>query len=377
MVGHCEAGAVNREFGWAAFAPVSLAICGVQRFPCQSRHSAGGSSVIPSHQTPPSGVSATFVKMVFRDSAAIAFGFVFHGRARRDAEEAGLGVDRPQAVLGVGLEPGDVVAHGPDLPPLEPRRRDQHGEVRLAAGGGERGGDVRLLALRVLDPEDEHVLGHPALVARDVRGDPQREALLAEQRVAAVARAVRPDLARLREVDDVLLLVARPGHVLLAGRERGADGVHAGHDALLALVDLREDGQADPGHDPHADDDVGRVGELHADLRHRRADRPHAERQHVHRPPAHRAAEQLLQLAAHLVRVFPVVGRARRLLRERADEGAVLDPRDVARVGARVVAARPELLVELDEACRPRPSARRARRTPPASRPPSGWRRAA
>src|SRR5690242_12630569 len=77
MVGHCDAGAVKRALGWAAFAPVSLAICGVQRFPCQSRHSAGGSSVIPSHQTPPSGVSATFVNIVLRTSAAIAFGLVF------------------------------------------------------------------------------------------------------------------------------------------------------------------------------------------------------------------------------------------------------------------------------------------------------------
>src|SRR5579862_2129926 len=77
MVGHCEAGAVKRELGCAALAPVSLAICGVQRLPCQSRHSAGCSSVIPSHHTPPSGVSATLVKMVLRDRAAIAFGLVF------------------------------------------------------------------------------------------------------------------------------------------------------------------------------------------------------------------------------------------------------------------------------------------------------------
>src|SRR6476646_5414624 len=76
IVGHCEAGAVNRELGCAAFAPVSAAICGVQRLPCQSRHSSGGVSVMPSHQTPPSGVSATFVKIVFRDSVAIAFGLV-------------------------------------------------------------------------------------------------------------------------------------------------------------------------------------------------------------------------------------------------------------------------------------------------------------
>src|SRR5262249_39798095 len=76
IVGHCFAGAVKREFGCAAFAPVFLAISGVHGFPCQSMHSAGGSSVMPSHHTPPSGVSATLVKIVFLDNAAIAFGFV-------------------------------------------------------------------------------------------------------------------------------------------------------------------------------------------------------------------------------------------------------------------------------------------------------------
>src|SRR5713101_2776537 len=76
IVGHCAAGAVKRALGCAAFAPVSLAVAGVHLLPCQSRHSAGGSSVIPSHQTPPSGVSATFVKMEFFESVIIAFGFV-------------------------------------------------------------------------------------------------------------------------------------------------------------------------------------------------------------------------------------------------------------------------------------------------------------
>src|SRR5260370_36038557 len=76
IVGHCAAGAVNRALGCAAFAPVSFAICGVHLLPCQSRHSAGGASVIPSHHTPPSGVSATLVKIVFLESAAIALGLV-------------------------------------------------------------------------------------------------------------------------------------------------------------------------------------------------------------------------------------------------------------------------------------------------------------
>src|SRR6266550_8416384 len=77
IVGHCDAGAVKRALGCAAFAPVSFAISGVHFFPCQSRHSVGGSSVIPSHQTPPSGVSATLVKMEFFERVIIAFGFVF------------------------------------------------------------------------------------------------------------------------------------------------------------------------------------------------------------------------------------------------------------------------------------------------------------
>src|SRR4051794_11756962 len=74
--GHCAAGAVKRAFGCAAFLPVCLSISGVQRLPRQSVHSAGGFSVNPSHHTPPSGVSATFVKIVFFESVAIAFGLV-------------------------------------------------------------------------------------------------------------------------------------------------------------------------------------------------------------------------------------------------------------------------------------------------------------
>src|SRR5690606_31250540 len=77
MVGHCEAGAVKRAFGCAALAPVTLAISGVQILPCQSSHTGGGVSVMPSHQTPRSGVSAQFVKIVLRDNAAIALGLVF------------------------------------------------------------------------------------------------------------------------------------------------------------------------------------------------------------------------------------------------------------------------------------------------------------
>src|SRR5690349_5929805 len=68
--GHWPAGEVKRELGWAAFLPQP----GVQGFPCQSVSSAGGVSVIPSHQTSPSGVRATLVKMVFAAQDAMALG---------------------------------------------------------------------------------------------------------------------------------------------------------------------------------------------------------------------------------------------------------------------------------------------------------------
>src|SRR6185369_7134299 len=49
---------------------------GVQTLPCQSVAISGGVSVMPSHHTPPSGVSATFVKIEFFASAFMAFGLV-------------------------------------------------------------------------------------------------------------------------------------------------------------------------------------------------------------------------------------------------------------------------------------------------------------
>ena len=127
----------------------------------------------------------------------------------------------------VGLDPGDVVADGGDLPSLEACGRDQHGEVGLAAGGGEGPGDVGLFCLACgvrgrFDAEDEHVLGHPAFVAGDIGGDAQGEALLAQQGVAAIAGAIGPDFARLGELDNVLFGIAGPGDILVSPGASGA-----------------------------------------------------------------------------------------------------------------------------------------------------------
>src|SRR5438045_3914930 len=66
-------------------------------------------------------------------------------------------------------------------------RGNEHGKVGLAAGAGEGGSDVALLALRGGSAHEQHVLGHPTLLLAEEAGDAQGETLLAEQGVAAVA----------------------------------------------------------------------------------------------------------------------------------------------------------------------------------------------
>src|SRR6202000_13329 len=72
ITGHCDAGAVKRELACAPFLPLA----GVHSLPSQSMPVSGGGTSRPSHQTSPSGVSTTLVKIVFFSHAANAFGFV-------------------------------------------------------------------------------------------------------------------------------------------------------------------------------------------------------------------------------------------------------------------------------------------------------------
>ena len=134
----------------------------------------------------------------------------------RHAEEAVFRVDGVEPSVVAEAHPGDVVAHGLSLPAFDGGL--QHGQIGLAAGAGEGGGDVLHQPFRRGELEDEHVLGQPALVAGHDRGDAQSVALLAEQGVAAIAGAIRPDFPGFGEVDDVLRFIAGPGHVLLARR---------------------------------------------------------------------------------------------------------------------------------------------------------------
>src|SRR5438128_12317746 len=68
--------------------------------------------------------------------------------------------------------------------------RDEHGEICFSAGAGKCGSDVSFLTFGIFDAQDEHVLGHPAFVARDVGSDAQCKTLFSEKRVATVAGTV-------------------------------------------------------------------------------------------------------------------------------------------------------------------------------------------
>jgi hypothetical protein len=84
----------------------------------------------------------------------------------------------------------------------------------LPQADGNAAADVALLAAGGVTPRMSMCSAIQPVVAGHGRGDAQREALLAQQGVAAVARAVGPDLPGLGEVDDVLVVgVARPRHV--------------------------------------------------------------------------------------------------------------------------------------------------------------------
>ncbi len=117
-------------------------------------------------------------------------------------------IDAGRAVLG-NSQPGDVVADCPDLVALAlvDLRRDEHREVGLAAGRRERRRDILDLTLGILHAENQHMLSHPALFATEEGGDTQREALLAEQHVAAVTGVDAPDGVVLREVNDIAVLL--------------------------------------------------------------------------------------------------------------------------------------------------------------------------
>ena len=269
--------------------------------------------------------------------------------AGSDTEETVFRVDRVETAVLAELQPGDVVTDNFGAPAIDGGL--EHRQVRLAAGGRECRADVVGLALRGGELQDEHVLGHPALVAGHDGGDTQGVALLRQNGVSAVAGTVGPDLTGVRELGDVLRVVAGPGDVFLTGLQRRADGVQGVHE-LAVVTDLLEGLGAHAGHDAHRHHDVGGVRQLDAELRVGVADRAHAERDDVHRAALHGPPEALRHLGLHLGRIHPVVRRTGARLILGADERPGLDAGDIRGIGPCQVAVGTLLLIQLDEGAR-------------------------
>ena len=181
------------------------------------------------------------------------------------------------------------------------------------------------------------MLREPALGAAEPRADAQREAFLAEERVAAVAAADRPNRVVLREVTDETLLGVEVERRVEPAVEVGRVAERVERDAAHAR------------HDAHVEHDVDAVGDLDADLREWRARRSHEVGHDVHRAALHRAVEQRAELGVRVLRAHPVVVRARGFFLPRADERQVLGARDVGRARAVEVAAGSLLGVQRDE----------------------------
>ena len=193
-------------------------------------------------------------------------------------------------------------------------------------------------ALRIGHAQNQHVLSQPAgatgagIGAAHGRGNAQRKAFFTEQSIAAVARAVRPNFARLRIVHDVLGFVARPFHIGLTLRQGRAYAVHAGHEVAVSTQHLIHRA-AHAGHDALVDGHIGAIAQFDADMRDMRTQRPHRKGHHIQGASAHATVKQGLQSGAHLGRCHPVIGGAGVFLVLAANIGAVFYARHIAGVG--------------------------------------------
>ena len=156
---------MKRAFGCAALA--SAVGRPVVALPVDQRAPAAR-SVMPSHQTSPSSVSATLVKIVFaRDRRhRVRVGLVRWCPGATPKKPASGLIAYRLAVL-AGLDPGDVVADGRDLPALvrTPSAGSASRSWSCRRRSGTRPRRTIFSPSGDFDAEDQHVLGEPALVA--------------------------------------------------------------------------------------------------------------------------------------------------------------------------------------------------------------------
>lgn len=181
------------------------------------------------------------------------------------------------------------------------------------------------------------MLGHPTLTSTQIGTDAQGQALLPQQHIAAITRTHGNDLIGFRKVAD-------EAPVRMAVEETMQPPVERVRGSQM--VDRNP---AHPGHDPHVENHIERVGQFNAHLRQRGSRWSHQVRNHVQRAPFHAAASQAHEFRPHGRGIGPVVCRSSVFGQLRTNEGAVFDASHVVGVGAVVVASRHLLLIERRE----------------------------
>ena len=237
--------------------------------------------------------------------------------ARRHTKVTSLRINCPEVALRVRLNPSNVITDRRNFPTLlsKPDRRNQHSKVCFSTRRRESRRDMVFFAPRRLHTQNQHVFSQPThrffvgLTATHCGRNAQRETLLAQQGVSAIARAVRPDFARFGEMHNVFRFVAGPNHVFLPCCHGCANGMNTGHELPICAKNVIHL-LAHARHHAHVDDNVGGVGQLDANLSNRGPQRTHRERNDVQGTPLHRTLEQLIKLGAHLGRRNPVICRA-------------------------------------------------------------------
>src|SRR5207302_2516094 len=81
--------------------------------------------------------------------------------ARGHAKVAILRIDRVKPSIRSWPHPGDVIAHGPNLPPFEMLRWNHHRKIRFPARTGKGGSDISFFSFGRFHTEYEHVLSEP------------------------------------------------------------------------------------------------------------------------------------------------------------------------------------------------------------------------
>ena len=276
----------------------------------------------PSHHGSPLGVIATFVKIVLSRIACTTLGFVFMpvpGATPKNPFSGLIARKYPSAPI---LQPCDVVAQSPHAIALAFERGNHHRHICFSARAWKRSGHVRHFAAGIFQAKNQHVLGHPALLARHPACDSQRETFFSEQRIAAVTRSVTPDQSFFGEVRDESPI-----------RIEFADRMQPRH-KIFGISQPIDRNFSHARHDSHARGHVCAVGDFHTHAALRRIYGAEYVRHHIHRPASHRAIKKRADFFLRVGRRHPVIRGAGRLFRARADKREMFRARHIVRIAA-------------------------------------------